>query len=132
VAGPGEPYRTAVIYAAVAAVISGRYRLAVLTVPGLLNTAQKRERVHARVRDHARRAGKRAHARHAGFATDSAGGPVTVFTVGAGTGRRDLTPVQQAKIRAAFAEGGVSQRAVARRFGVAQSSVGKVVRDLSG
>jgi len=116
----------------VAAVTSGRFQRAELIVPGRLETAQARERVHARVRDHARRAGKRAHARHAGFAVDRAQQPVTVFIVLAGTGRRVLTPVTQARIRAAYAEGGVTQRQLAARFGVAQSSVGKVVRDLAG
>ena len=129
---PGEPYRTTVIYAAVAAVISGRYSRAVMTVPGRLDTPRARERVHARVRDHARRAGEQAHAKHAGFGADAAGQPVTVFAVYAGSGRRVLTPPLQARIRAAYAEGGVTQREVARRFGVAQSSVGKVVKDLTG
>lgn len=129
---PGEPYRTTVIYAAVAAVISGRCSRAVLTVPGKLGTARERERVHARVRDHARRAGRQAHAKYLGFAADEAGQPVTVFAVYAGTGRKVLTPAQQARIRAAYAEGGVTQRDIARRFGVARSSVGKVVRDLTG
>lgn len=129
---PGEPYRTTTLYAAVAAVTSGRHAWAVLIVPGRLDTPRKRERVHARVRDYARRAGKRAHARHAGFGADAAGRPVTVFAVHAGTARKVLTPVLQARIRAAYAEGGVTQRDVARRFGVAQSSVGKVVKDLTG
>lgn len=128
----GEPYRTTVIYAAVAAVISGRHRQAVLTVPGRLDTPEARERVLSRVRHHARQAGKRAHAKHAGFAADAAGEPVTVFTVRPGPGRKLLSPVQQARIRAAHAEGGVTFRELSERFGVAQSTVSKVMRDLTG
>lgn len=39
-----------------------------------------------------------------------------------------LTDEQRAKIRSLYAAGGVSQRALADRFGVAQSSIGDVIR----
>jgi hypothetical protein len=116
-------YRTSRPYAAVTVVASGRFPEAELAVPGLLGKGSRRRvRVLQQVREHARAAGVRAHARWSRF-EDNGQGPVTVFIVRAGPGRRILTPGERSRIRSDCLDGAMTQRQVAAKYEIAQATV---------
>lgn len=121
-------YRTATAWAAVTAMAAG----VPLIVPGTLDTPQSRVRVQQQVRRHARALGVQAHAEWVACRDGDDGRPVTEFTVRPGPARKLLAPALRAQVLAAHAAGGVTQRQLAARFGIAQPRVSEIIRKGDG